>query len=203
MGIERTLERIARARIVIRLLDAATFTGTVPPPDFNLPEGCTLLTVLNKTDLRPELVIPHDVIGLSARNGDGLDALRQALLQAVGGVRYASNSSSCPSDAPCTSHLSDTPRTSRHSDGFGAPGPFDGFHQDEIIVSNSRHFEALSDAHNALARALSALREGLPSDLLSEDIRQVIHHIGAITGRGVILSDEILGNIFSKFCIGK
>ncbi len=164
MGIERTLQCIAQARIVIRLLNAATFTGTVPPPDFDLPEGCTLLTVLNKTDLRPELVIPNDVIGLSARNGDGIDALRHALLQTVGA---------------------------------------DSVYQGEAIVSNGRHFEALTDAHCALSRALSGLHEGLSSDLLSEDIRQVIRHIGEITGRGVILSDEILGNIFSKFCIGK
>jgi len=164
MGIERTLQRIAQARIVIRLLDAGTFTGTVPPPDFDLPEGCTLLTVLNKTDLHPELVIPHDVIGLSARNGDGLDALRHALLQTVGA---------------------------------------DSVYQGQTIVSNGRHFEALTDAHSALSRALSGLHEGLSSDLLSEDIRQVIQHIGEITGRGVILSDEILENIFSKFCVGK
>ncbi len=196
MGIERTLQRIARARIVIRLLDAASFTGTVPPPDFDLPEGCTLLTVLNKTDLRPHLVIPQDVIGLSARNGDGLDALRQALLQSVGGARH---------DAADASRTSDTSHASRLSsaDMLGTAGLLDGLPQDEIIISNSRHFEALSGAHDALSRALAGLCEGLPSDLLSEDIRQVIRFIGEITGRGAILSDEILGNIFSKFCVGK
>ncbi len=164
MGIERTLQRIARARIVIRLLDIAHFTGAVPAPEFELPEGCTLLTAVNKIDLQPEIALPQGVIGLSARDGAGLDTLRQALLQSAGA---------------------------------------DELDRNDIVVSNSRHFEALSIARSALERALKGLQEGLPADLLSEDIRQVIRHIGEITGRGVILSDEILGTIFSKFCIGK
>ncbi len=164
MGIERTLQRIAQARIVIRLLDIAHFTGAVPAPEFELPEDCTLLTVVNKIDLQPEITLPQGVIGVSARDGVGLDTLRQALLQSAGA---------------------------------------DTFDRNDIVVSNSRHFEALSIARCALERALKGLHEGLPADLLSEEIRQVIRHIGEITGRGVILSDEILGTIFSKFCIGK
>lgn len=73
----------------------------------------------------------------------------------------------------------------------------------DTVVSNSRHAEALTAAHDALLRALDGLREGLPTDLLSEEIRQVIGHIGTITGRGQITPDEVLQNIFSKFCIGK
>lgn len=73
----------------------------------------------------------------------------------------------------------------------------------DTVVSNSRHAEALTEAHDALLRALEGLHEGLPTDLLSEEIRQVIGHIGTITGRGQITPDEVLQNIFSKFCIGK
>lgn len=73
----------------------------------------------------------------------------------------------------------------------------------DTVVSNSRHAEALTAAHDALLRALDGLREGLPTDLLSEEIRQVIGHIGTITGRGQITPDEVLQNIFSKFCVGK
>lgn len=73
----------------------------------------------------------------------------------------------------------------------------------DTVVSNSRHFEALSAAGQSLAEALSALRSGLPTDLLSEEIRAVIRHLCAITGRGAITPDEVLGTIFSKFCIGK
>ena len=69
------------------------------------------------------------------------------------------------------------------------------------VVSSSRHREALEAAGMALSRAAAALDADLPADLLSEDIREVLHHLGTITGE--ITTDEILGNIFSKFCIGK
>lgn len=71
----------------------------------------------------------------------------------------------------------------------------------DSIVSSARHREALHHAGEALNRAIEALDSDLPTDLLSEDIRQVLHHIGCITGD--ITSDEILQSIFSKFCIGK
>ncbi len=71
----------------------------------------------------------------------------------------------------------------------------------DTIVSTHRHAEALRQADRALQAALSALDDGLPTDLLSEEIRQVIHHLGTITG--AITTDEVLKSIFSKFCIGK
>ena len=65
----------------------------------------------------------------------------------------------------------------------------------EAIVTNQRHYHALCEALTALDAAL------LTSELLSEDIRAAINHLGEITGE--ITSDDILQNIFSKFCIGK
>ena len=76
-----------------------------------------------------------------------------------------------------------------------------GVDRGDAIVSNERHAEALRQAREALQRALDALRENLPADLLYEEIRQVTHHLGTITG--TITSDDILTRIFSKFCIGK
>lgn len=73
----------------------------------------------------------------------------------------------------------------------------------DTVVSNSRHYEALTAAGNALRTALDGLRDQLPADLLSEEIREVVRHLGTITGRGTIAPDEVLRNIFSKFCIGK
>ena len=71
----------------------------------------------------------------------------------------------------------------------------------DVIVSNRRHYEALCQANKALEAALTAMNNGIPTDLLSEDIRLAIHHLGTITGE--ITSDDILKNIFSQFCIGK
>lgn len=71
----------------------------------------------------------------------------------------------------------------------------------EAIVTNQRHYHALCEALTALDAALDGLHHGLTSELLSEDIRAAINHLGEITGE--ITSDDILQNIFSKFCIGK
>lgn len=70
-----------------------------------------------------------------------------------------------------------------------------------IVISNLRHLEALQAAQEALGRAQNALMQALPADLMAQDVREAIHHMGAITGS--IGSDEVLGNIFKNFCIGK
>ena len=76
-----------------------------------------------------------------------------------------------------------------------------GAYNGEVIVSNRRHHDALREAGEALTAAQQALTDGISTDLVSEDIRQAIHHIGIITGE--ITSEDILQNIFSQFCIGK
>jgi len=72
---------------------------------------------------------------------------------------------------------------------------------DNAIISNVRHLHALRKAYAALEDVQNGLEIGLTGDFLSIDIRTAIHHIGEITGQ--ITTDEVLGNIFSKFCIGK
>lgn len=163
LGIERTMQRIAQARIVVRLLDAGEVDGTLPRPEFELPAGATLLTAVNKIDLWPDRVLPEGVLALSARNGTGIGALRRALVAEIGA---------------------------------------EALYRGDVVVSNSRHYEALTTARTALDRAIDGLRDGLPTDLLAEEIRQVIARLGEITGRSIV-PDDILATIFSKFCIGK
>lgn len=76
-----------------------------------------------------------------------------------------------------------------------------GSNDDALVVSNIRHYEALVQASVSLQRALKAVDSGISADLISEEVRQVLHHLGTITGE--ITTDEVLGSIFSKFCIGK
>jgi tRNA modification GTPase len=73
--------------------------------------------------------------------------------------------------------------------------------ENDVIITNVRHFEALEKSLSALHRAYSGLNQTMTSDLLSQDIREVIHYLGEITGE--ITTDEVLGNIFKNFCIGK
>lgn len=165
MGIERTRAAIARAQIVIHMRDAASQTSpSTPTTEFTPTSGASqrVIEVVNKMDCCPGIQLPDGVIGLSAREGRGIDSLRRALRKAV-----------------------DTERL---------------YHGD-TVVSSARHYEALASAHMALGRALTGLDTQLPNDLLSEELRSVLYHLGTITGE--ITTDEILGNIFSKFCIGK
>ena len=70
-----------------------------------------------------------------------------------------------------------------------------------VIVTNARHYDALLHAGEAIRRALDGLRSGISGDFVSQDIRECMHYLGEITGE--ITTHEILGSIFSRFCIGK
>jgi len=73
--------------------------------------------------------------------------------------------------------------------------------QGDTIITNTRHFEALSIAWEAIQRVLDGMENQIPSDFLAMDIREVLHYLGEISGE--VTNDEILGNIFKNFCIGK
>ncbi len=75
-------------------------------------------------------------------------------------------------------------------------------HENDVIVTNVRHYEALSHALSSIQRVLEGISIDLSGDLLAEDLRQCLHSLAEITGGG-ITSNEVLGNIFKHFCIGK
>ncbi len=72
---------------------------------------------------------------------------------------------------------------------------------DQAIVSNARHYNSIKSTLKALEDASTGLGDKLPTDLVATDIRSALHHLGEITGE--VTTDDILGNIFGKFCIGK
>ena len=157
MGIERTERAIREAQVVLYMTEPSQHDLELPM----LSAGQTLLIVVNKIDTSSARDI-EDAIYISAREGEGIDELRQALRATV-----------------------DT----------------EGLYRGEVVVSNMRHFEALSRAHHDIEAALRALEAGISEELLAEDIRSAITALAEITGR--ITSDDILRNIFSHFCIGK
>ncbi len=71
----------------------------------------------------------------------------------------------------------------------------------DVIVTNLRHYQALTHALTALERAIDGMDKGISHDFLAQDIRECMNHLGEITGQ--ITTDDILGNIFANFCIGK
>lgn len=169
MGIERTSEALRKAHIILWLTDDASTLLCNDVQGYQPTTEQTVYKVVTKIDLtdrsKAENNNTDDVVGtiyLSAKTGEGIDTLRNAL-----------------------------------QSRFDAQTAYRG----DVVVSSRRHYEALTAAAESLQAALNALHNGLPTDLLSEDIRQVLHHLGTITGE--ITSADILKNIFSNFCIGK
>ncbi len=74
--------------------------------------------------------------------------------------------------------------------------------ENEVIVTNARHYDALMRAHDSIQRVIDGLQMQLSGDLLSEDLHQALDTLAEITG-GQITTDEVLGNIFQHFCVGK
>ena len=135
-----------------------------------VPEDKTCIVVFNKIDKVQaagmdisSLSSRHPHCHISAKQGLGIDQLRQMLIEA---------------------------------------SQIDELALEDVTVSNARHYENLTRALDAIRRVQYGLQTQLPGDLLSMDLRECIDQLGAITG-GALATDEILGNIFSKFCIGK
>ncbi len=174
MGIDRTLDAVSKAHVVLLVTDAAAASVEdirEQAGALGLRADQRLCVVLNKIDkrqgcgasiLRGGIGEFFTCVGLSAKTGENLDSLTDWLCSAVD-----------------TSAL----------------------YAGSAVVSNARHYEALGRAGEALGRVSEGIVRGLSSDLLAEDIRDVLHYLGTITGE--ITTDEILGTIFSKFCIGK
>lgn len=74
--------------------------------------------------------------------------------------------------------------------------------ENETIVTNLRHYEALKKSQNSIQIVIEGLEAGIPNDLIAQDLRECLHHLSEITG-GEITSDEVLHAIFRNFCIGK
>lgn len=73
--------------------------------------------------------------------------------------------------------------------------------QGDVLVTNVRHYQSLKQTDDALNRVLTSMDNGITGDFLAMDIRQALHYLGEITGE--VTTDDLLANIFSKFCIGK
>lgn len=197
MGIERTRDAIAKARIVLHLITpddpAEEIISTAPSQKY--------IRLINKIDLCSDADAPATN---NERTGDSpvssaaeSDHSRAEASPAKNADRGADNAahSTMRISAKYDIGIDDLRRLLRSTVAT------DHVAVGSIVVSNLRHYEALTRADASLTRALDALDNGLPADLLSEDIRQVLHALGEITGE--ITTDDILASIFSKFCIGK
>ncbi|MHA7829969.1 MAG: tRNA uridine-5-carboxymethylaminomethyl(34) synthesis GTPase MnmE [Flagellimonas sp.] len=168
IGIERTFDKIEKARLIIYLFDGMDFNKTELEQIQQRYPNKQLLPICNKMDLlnpnqkkKIESEIPN-VLFLSAKYKEGISELESRLLSLVDS------------------------------------GALSG---DTTIITNSRHYDALLKALEEIQKVKEGLDMELSSDLMAIDIRQALYHLGEITGS--VTTDDLLGNIFSNFCIGK
>ena len=172
IGISRTYAAIDKARIVLWLIDTEPSESELQ----EIQERCmdkSLIIIINKIDKLSE----HCTEKLSSH----LLPLASRLLSIS--AKFGTNLKDLESaiyKAASIPALSDS----------------------DIIVSNARHYDALTRAHEHLERVLNGLNNGLSGDLLSEDLRLTLDTLAEITG-GQITPNEVLGNIFKNFCVGK
>jgi tRNA modification GTPase len=178
LGIRKTHEKIMQSSVVL-MVDEATES----PDDINKRAGLiremiretqsVLFIVINKIDLCDKSVINDLMTRVSLENNDIL-----LFISAMNGLGL------------------DTLK-----ENLGGVVAGSRISEEDVIITNLRHYEALQQVSGSLGRVISGLEESIPEDLIAIDIRHAIHYLGEITGE--ITTDEILGNIFRNFCIGK
>ncbi|MEZ4780971.1 MAG: tRNA uridine-5-carboxymethylaminomethyl(34) synthesis GTPase MnmE [Flavobacteriaceae bacterium] len=174
IGIKKTFEKIEQSQVVIYLFDAETSMSNL---------GVVLIEIekiKNKHPQKPLIIIANKI--------DKLDDIQLAAL---------------------TSHIPQAFLLSAKT-GFGVEQLTEkllnlintgALRNNETIVTNSRHYDALLKALEEIQKVQHGMDNDLSGDLLAIDIRQALYHFGEITGE--ISNDELLGNIFANFCIGK
>ena len=165
MGIERSLQKIEQATIVLCLADASNkkSVAEVQAWTHELRErhpDKKIFMIANKMDLGS--VVQSEAFVISAKNGKNIVDLKSKLVEEMNGDFNLAN---------------------------------------DTIVSNARHYDALIKTADALKAAKEAIESNTTGDFIAMDIRQAMFELGQITGD--ISTDDLLGNIFSKFCIGK
>ena len=178
IGIERSYKKIQEATLVIGMLDS---TKGIENVLFAAKE------ILEKMDLE------HQQLILCINKVDTLNDQGEALL---GQVRQDLDNDDIMVVCLSAKHgfgFGDLYTTLKLSQPLASP--------DATLVTNVRHYEALLHASESLKSVQQGLEMNVPTDLVSQDLRQALYYLGSITGE--ITTDEVLGNIFSRFCIGK
>ena len=181
LGIERTFRKISEAEIVLGVVDLADAPGAIED---------TLRTLVGKVDFRQQKLM----ILANKSDKTGVNKNVKTINSFVNSVDYKDFT------------ISTLEISAKH--GFGLEKLRSALVEragiasaSGTLVTNARHAAALREAASSLSAVSDGLDRGLPTDLLAEDLRAALGFLGSITGE--ITTDEVLGEIFSKFCIGK
>ena len=193
IGIERTFRKISEASVVIGMVDLTrdfettfeTVREIVEKVDLDVQKLVFLLNKTDISDINKNVIVKNYIvscidnkINIDSCDKSPSDYVKVLPISAKTGLGLAELRSVLSSGQRDILADSDT-----------------------TLVTNQRHVQALTDARTSLLRVREGIASGLPTDLASQDIREAIYHIGSIVGE--ISTDEVLGNIFAHFCIGK
>jgi tRNA modification GTPase len=174
IGIKKTFEKMEQAQVVVLLFSAEEFKTESKRLKIEIEK------IKNRFPLKPLLIIANKIDTLNTEELDRLNLQFEGvhLLSAKSGLGVE--------------ELKDK------LIGFVNTG---ALRNNETIVTNTRHYDSLLKAFEEIQKVKGGLEMGLSGDLMAIDIRQALYHFGEITGE--ITSDDLLGNIFANFCIGK
>jgi tRNA modification GTPase len=175
LGIERTYKQIEQASIVLWLVDCTQLTEHIE----------WLTEKIEKRAIGKKIILVFNKIDLI--NNEELAVIKQIFSQYEGDRIFISAKNKTNSEKLEQSLIN--------------AAQLPAIEPGDVVVSNVRHYEALQQAHSAICRVYDGLEAGITSDFLSQDIRECLYALGTITGQ--VSNDEILANIFGKFCIGK
>ena len=233
MGIERTYEMIERAQIILWVVDSTNVTEHIEwlaERIMRRTEGKRLIILLNKVDrLNDEELITlrqwfepycpseksvksEERLFSEAKNSESLNPDGKKSFQSVSSVGEKIDTNSVNSvssvreknttpqiiEISAKQNLNTEQLTRLLYENAQMPDLSTG----DIIISNLRHYEALTHALESIDRVIESLQMNIPADFVAQDIREALFHLAEITG-GEITTDEVLGNIFTHFCIGK
>ena len=205
IGIERTYKKLQQASIVIMVLDATRpeyFESSL----INLSNRINndrqkLVILLNKCD-KATVNSESDTTAEQGTNNTDLQANNINIQEQIAKIKEICDSNKL-------SPISVLPISAKQKLGItelkelliNTQNQNTALASNATLVTNVRHYQALMDAQVALYRVEDGLASGTPTDLVAQDIREALYHLGSIVGE--INTEEVLGNIFSRFCIGK
>lgn len=173
MGIERSFKKMDEARIVLWVIDATAPVGELKDFYHQIVDHCHGKELIAVIN-KIDAGSAHDVV--KKLNELGVKIAQISAREGIGVEQLKQD-------------IIETAALPQVSD------------ENAVIVTNARHYHALVRASEALERTLQGLDAGISGDLVSQDIRECMHYLGEITGE--ISTDDILGEIFAHFCIGK
>lgn len=189
IGVARTLEKVREGAVLMYVFDVIKTSPEQVRQDLAriVHPGLKVLLVANKMDLNPYTLFEH----YFPEPGQGKEEI-------TAGTE--------PSKRPDSRSWVPVSALNQMNIEYLKEKLFEAVVEEEIpmdaaVLSNARHYEALQKAGESLKDATQGLQSGISSDFIAMDIRRALHFLGEITGE--ISTEDLLGNIFSRFCIGK